>query len=868
MNKIRASVSLLFLLTIFSPLPVLAAATYQRSPSGANVENPISTLFSFENLTDIGCFPDINFWQIVISFQDATFAGGIIRPISELNGQDKFTLPFLTYDPVDVYGAMNNEVNENGVLIGDCGETIGPGFTVVRPTSGTTVHTPIINFFNIPTDKYIAGVQPIEYSASDEDEKLKIAEHGLKQNPVNIYYSPPRSFEWFLVAKDQPASGTILWDTSKLPDGNDYRLKATVIGADNDFNQIIIDSLTLDNTPPHFTVSAQPKFSKGEPIKIEIESSEILKSPPELAITQFDYKEVKIPLTGDILNKKFSIIYEIIPGFDGTAEIKITGEDSAGNKSGAILGDSSFAVGIKPPPAPEIEIPANNVRTSEHSIPLIKGFALNAERIILKINGFEELKKEKLKNNNFQFENITLDPKFNKGRNILTIISQDQKGRKSEPALIEIFVNSPPEIVWLEPRFRLAAFNGLIKTSWRASDINDNSLTYQLELSDNRGQNWKTIAKDLKQPEFMWDSSSIADGSNYILKITASDGSLKSSALSKRFGIANNLPAIILETGGDFFTNETSKIFKGIIRSKNDFLAKLEYSADNDKNWQEISSEDGKWDSQFERFSFEIPELKTGAQNIVVKGLTVSGRTVINAQNLKIIFDNKNPVLTAETLPKKTINKKFLSINGVASDDIAGIKSVEYSIDNSKWYKGNITTGSNTKTAEFKIKHPKSLADGSHQIAIKAFDFARNVSIENMQTIIIDATPPRFGGFMITSDNKTIYPTAERIFTVRPKTVINLKIALSENPEKIEAFLNNETIPVQFNQELKLRQIEIKIEKEGWFILKIAAEDKLGNKNEKEIARIQSTDSPAQDTLPRKNQKPKSFRNMFINLLK
>ena len=828
-------------LILLNSQKISAAVNYSRFPSGDNVENPILTSFSFDTPSDIDCFPEINLWQIVISFQDATFAGGIIRPISELNGQDKFILPFLTYDPVDVYGAINNTTNENGVLISDCGATIGPGFTVVKPAAGIIVHTPEIIFLNVLSGKHIAGIKPIEYSAADEDEKLQRPEYGLKQNPVNIYYSPPRSFDWIPIAKDQPASGTVLWDTSKLPDGNDYRIKATVTGADNDFNQTIIESLILDNTAPHFTVSAKPKFSKGGPVKIEIESSEILKSLPALTITQFGHEPVKIPLTGDIAIKKFSGIYEIISGFDGTTEIKISGEDLAGNKSGVILGDSSFAVGIKSPPAPRIEIPAENIKTAEPLIPMIKGFALNAEKIILKINGAKELIKEKLKNGYFQFENIALNPGFNKGRNIITIISQDQKARISEPATIQIFVNSPPEISWLEPRFRVSALNGLIKLSWLVSDINDDPLTYQLELSDNRGQTWKTIAKNLKQPEFIWDSSLIPDGANYILKITASDGSLISSAISKRIDISNELPAIILETGGDFFTNEALKIFKGIVRSKKDLLSKLEYSADNGKNWKEIMPEDKKWDSQFERFSFEIPELKTGSQNITIKGLTVSSRTVINAQNLKIIFDNKKPILTAETLPKTVINKKILSINGIAADDFSGIKTVEYSIDDSKWYKGNITTGKNNKTAEFKIEHPEHLKDGNHQITIRTVDFAENVSAENTQTIIIYATAPRFGGFEITGNNKIIYPLAEKIFKVFPETVFNLKIAVSEKPEKITAFFNNEPVPIKFNPEFKLWESWIKIEKEGWFVLKIAAEDSLGNKNEKEIARIQSS---------------------------
>lgn len=839
-RRFIAVIAFAAILTLLNFQKSSAATIYQRSPAGNNIENPVLISFSFDNPADFGCFPDINFWQIVVSFEDATFAGGLIRPISELNGQDQFTLPFLIYDPIDIYGAINNITYENGVLIPDCGATVGPGFTVTKPSSGGFIaHTPAISLLNIAAGQYIAGIQPIKYSAFDEDEKNKTSEHGLKQNPVNLYYSPPRSFDWFFIAKDLAASGTVLWDASKLPDGDDYRIKATVTGADNDFNQTIIEGLTIDNTPPHFSIAANPIFTKGEPIKLEIESSEILKEKPALAIAQFNREPIKIKLEGDVLTRKFYGTYEIITGFDGPAEIKISGEDLAGNKSGNMIGDASFAVGVKPPPPPQIEMPDKKLRTAERAIPLIKGFALNAEKTILKINGYSKLIETKNNNGYFQFENIGLDPKFNKGLNILSVISQDQKGRKSEPVRFEIFVNSPPEIFWLEPKSLFAGLNGVIKLSWAASDINNDALSYQIELSYNRGQTWKTIIKDLKETEFMWDSSSAPDGSNYIFKITASDGSLKSSSLSKKFGIANDLPAIILETGGDFFTNEASRIFKGLVRSKKDLLNKLEYSADDGKNWNEITPEDQKWDSQFERFNFKIPALKKGAQNIIVRGTTASGRLVINYQNLKVVFDNAAPDLKTEILPKTPVAKKFLAINGFASDDDSGIKEIEYSIDGSGWYKTAVDkTGA--KTTEFKIKHPEPLKDGPHQIQTKAVDFAGNASEIKTQSMVIDATSPRFGSFMLEANGKIIYPKMEKLFRIKTGAKLKLTMAVSEQPKTMRLTLDNAEIPLKLNAEKDLWESELEFKNEGWFVLKASAEDGLGNKNEKELARIQA----------------------------
>lgn len=57
---------------------------------------------------------------------------------------------------------------------------------------------------------------------------------------------------------------------------------------------------------------------------------------------------------------------------------------------------------------------------------------------------------------------------------------------------------------------------------WDATDPNEDRLTYRLERRAGGDEVWRLIEKDLREPLYVWDTSSVPDG-DYWLRVTASD---------------------------------------------------------------------------------------------------------------------------------------------------------------------------------------------------------------------------------------------------------------------------------------------------------------------------------------------------------
>lgn len=703
--------------------------------------------------------------------------------------------------------------------------------------SGPAVSTPRIKLFGSLKGKLVSGLASIRYEAFDKDDTTdKKKEHGLAPRPANFYYAAPGSFDWIAVARDQDATGTIVWDTSKLRDDKEYRFKATAIGVDNDFSQVVVEDITVDNTPPNFTVKASPTFTRGEPVRFEIESSEVVKRIPTSTVTQFNHDPVKFPLVGDTTARKFAGTYEITSGFDGPAKVAIEGEDLAGNVGTIMLGDETVAVGIKPPPPPVVEIPSDK-EISTPTLPSLSGFGVNAVRVVLKINGEREYVAENLKKGRFEFKNIALDPFFNKGRNNLRLVSYDPGGALSEPAALEVLVNSAPQVALRAPKGRFTTINGAVRVEWSGSDVNDDAVNYRLELSDDRGRTWKTLADSLKGTDFVWDSTAVPDGSQYMLRVTASDGALVSNVASGRLSVVNDLPAIVLDASGDFFVSEETSELKGFVRSKKDLIKKLEVSFDEGNAWQEVAPEEGTWDSLFEKFSFEVPRLKGGAYQVILRGITVSGRVVINAQNLRIIFDDSRPTLLGGKLPTRVVTKRFLEVGGIVRDDVSGIEAVEYAIDDSGWFQGAVEGGPGVREAQFTIRHTTPIPDGTHKVTMRVIDRAGNVSSPVVQTIRVDATPPRIGSFLLRSGEQIVFPD-QGILRVPPGSKLDLLLAIAGNPKKVSLFLNDRAVDVDFNESTGLWESGLTFSEEGMATLQIVARDEVHNRVEKTIATI------------------------------
>jgi hypothetical protein len=60
--------------------------------------------------------------------------------------------------------------------------------------------------------------------------------------------------------------------------------------------------------------------------------------------------------------------------------------------------------------------------------------------------------------------------------------------------------------------------------TWEASDVDMDELTYSLAYSEDGGINWLPLALNVKESSYAWNTSQLKKGSNYLVKVIASDG--------------------------------------------------------------------------------------------------------------------------------------------------------------------------------------------------------------------------------------------------------------------------------------------------------------------------------------------------------
>jgi len=68
--------------------------------------------------------------------------------------------------------------------------------------------------------------------------------------------------------------------------------------------------------------------------------------------------------------------------------------------------------------------------------------------------------------------------------------------------------------------------NGTQTITWDAVDFDSDSLTFQVQYSDNNGSDWSTLATGVIIHEFEWNTTLHDDGTGYMIRVIASDGDL------------------------------------------------------------------------------------------------------------------------------------------------------------------------------------------------------------------------------------------------------------------------------------------------------------------------------------------------------
>jgi hypothetical protein len=149
---------------------------------------------------------------------------------------------------------------------------------------------------------------------------------------------------------------------------------------------------------------------------------------------------------------------------------------------------------------------------------------------------------------------------------------------------------------------------GLQAFTWKAEDDNEDKLVYDVLYRREGETNWKALRRGLTDQLFVWDTTSVPNGT-YVLRIVASDtpsnppgAALSGEADSTTFDV-DNTPPTIRVTGIRREGGRTLIAFD--VADEDSAVQRMDYSLDATR-WRPIYPKDGICDSRTEQFELTL----------------------------------------------------------------------------------------------------------------------------------------------------------------------------------------------------------------------------------------------------------------------
>lgn len=160
---------------------------------------------------------------------------------------------------------------------------------------------------------------------------------------------------------------------------------------------------------------------------------------------------------------------------------------------------------------------------------------------------------------------------------------------------------------------------GLQTFVWKAEDDNDDRLRFDVMYRREGETSWKTLHRALADPIFVWDTTSVPDGT-YFIKVAASDAPSNSpgAALvgeleSASFDVDNTAPKIDAQPAARAGARTTIEF---VVRDDQSSVQRVEYSLDASR-WRLVYPKDGIPDSRREEFEVTLDETEGGRSVII-----------------------------------------------------------------------------------------------------------------------------------------------------------------------------------------------------------------------------------------------------------
>ena len=160
---------------------------------------------------------------------------------------------------------------------------------------------------------------------------------------------------------------------------------------------------------------------------------------------------------------------------------------------------------------------------------------------------------------------------------------------------------------------------GLQTFVWKADDGNADRMQYDVFYRREGETSWKALKRSLWDPIFVWDTTSVPDGT-YLLKVSASDApsnspgtALAGELESVSFDIDNTPPRIEVQPPARAGARTTINF---VVRDEQSPVLRVEYSLDASR-WRVVYPKDGIPDSRREEFEVALEDGEAGRSVII-----------------------------------------------------------------------------------------------------------------------------------------------------------------------------------------------------------------------------------------------------------
>ena len=161
---------------------------------------------------------------------------------------------------------------------------------------------------------------------------------------------------------------------------------------------------------------------------------------------------------------------------------------------------------------------------------------------------------------------------------------------------------------------------GLQTLVWKAEDGNDDRLQYEVSYRREGDSTWRLLQRGLWDAIFVWDTTSVPDGT-YFIRIAASDAASNSPSTalvgeleSTGFDIDNTPPRVEAQPPA---RNSSRLTVTFSVRDEQSAVQRVEYSLDASR-WRILYPKDGIPDSRREDFELAVDEGEAG-RNVIIR---------------------------------------------------------------------------------------------------------------------------------------------------------------------------------------------------------------------------------------------------------